>query len=171
MGNQIVVVGGRTAGTSAAEVIPTEVFDGTSWHDAAGISGVVFQTYPSLKALYAAYTAKVSSLNSGPFKQNYGDCSSQAASGEVGWNHLFQHPAKYTVEEMASGTVKDDQAAGRVFCNNTQGHESMVWTQDAGKMLGYVYGPVQGQRVKLVGARTPQHWPGDRCAAWLAAGD
>jgi len=25
---------------------------------AAGVSGVVFQTYPSLKALYAAYTAK-----------------------------------------------------------------------------------------------------------------
>ena len=37
MGNKIVVVGGRTAGTSAAEVTPTEVFDGTSWHDAAGI--------------------------------------------------------------------------------------------------------------------------------------
>jgi non-specific serine/threonine protein kinase len=36
-GNKIVVAGGRTAGTSAAEVIPTEVFDGTSWHDAAGI--------------------------------------------------------------------------------------------------------------------------------------
>jgi predicted Ser/Thr protein kinase len=37
VGNQIVVVGGRTAGTSPAEVIPTEVFDGISWHDAAGI--------------------------------------------------------------------------------------------------------------------------------------
>ena len=37
VGNKIVVVGGRTAGTSPAEVIPTEVFDGTSWHDAAGI--------------------------------------------------------------------------------------------------------------------------------------
>ena len=37
VGNKIVVVGGRTAGTSAAPVVPTEVFDGTSWHDAAGI--------------------------------------------------------------------------------------------------------------------------------------
>jgi non-specific serine/threonine protein kinase len=37
VGNQIVVAGGRTAGTSAAEVVPTEVFDGTSWRDAAGI--------------------------------------------------------------------------------------------------------------------------------------
>ena len=38
--NKIVVVGGGPpAGMSAAEVVPTEVFDGTSWHDAAGISG------------------------------------------------------------------------------------------------------------------------------------
>jgi Kelch motif len=37
VGNKIVVVGGRIAGTSPAEVIPTEIFDGTSWHDAAGI--------------------------------------------------------------------------------------------------------------------------------------
>ena len=37
VGNEIVVAGGRTAGSSPAEVAPTEVFDGTSWHDAAGI--------------------------------------------------------------------------------------------------------------------------------------
>ena len=37
VGNKIVVVGGRTAGTSPAEVATTEVFDGTSWHDAAPI--------------------------------------------------------------------------------------------------------------------------------------
>jgi non-specific serine/threonine protein kinase len=37
VGNKIVVAGGRTAGTPPAEVIPTEIFDGTSWHDAAGI--------------------------------------------------------------------------------------------------------------------------------------
>ena len=35
VGNKIVVVGGRTAGTSPQEVATTEVFDGTSWHDAA----------------------------------------------------------------------------------------------------------------------------------------
>jgi non-specific serine/threonine protein kinase len=34
VGNKIVVVGGRT-GTPAQDVAPTEVFDGTSWHDAA----------------------------------------------------------------------------------------------------------------------------------------
>jgi N-acetylneuraminic acid mutarotase len=37
VGNEIVVVGGRTAGSSPQEVAPTEVFDGTSWHDATGI--------------------------------------------------------------------------------------------------------------------------------------
>ena len=37
VGNKIVVVGGRTAGSTAEPVTPTEVFDGASWHDAAGI--------------------------------------------------------------------------------------------------------------------------------------
>ena len=36
VGNKIVVVGGRT-GATQKPVTPTEVFDGTSWHDAAGI--------------------------------------------------------------------------------------------------------------------------------------
>src|SRR4029077_15879932 len=35
--NEIVVVAGRTAGSSPADIAPTEVFNGTSWHDAAGI--------------------------------------------------------------------------------------------------------------------------------------
>ena len=34
-----------------------------------GITGVVFQTYPNLTALYTAYMAKVASLNSGQFKR------------------------------------------------------------------------------------------------------
>ena len=109
---------------------------------AAGVSGVVFQTYPSLKALYAAYTAKVTSLNTNKFRQNFSDCGSQGTYGEVGWNHLFKHTRSYTVDEMTMGTVKDDQAAGRVFCNYTQGLEYMVWTQNDGRMMGYVVGPV-----------------------------
>src|SRR4029077_21018436 len=44
---------------------------------AAGISAVIFQTYPSLKALYAAYTARVTALNSNQFKQNFSDCGSE----------------------------------------------------------------------------------------------
>src|SRR6185437_14660275 len=49
---------------------------------AAGITGVMFQTYPSLNALYAAYRAKITSLNSGKFKQNFNDCGSTASYGE-----------------------------------------------------------------------------------------
>jgi hypothetical protein len=109
---------------------------------ATGVSGVVFQTYPSLKALYAAYTAKISSLNSGQFKQNFNDCGFQATYGEVGWNHQFQHPKTYTVDQMSMGMVTDDQAAGRVFCTFTQGSEYMVWTQDDGHLMAYVAGPL-----------------------------
>ena len=107
-----------------------------------GVSGVVFQTYPSLKALYAAYMAKVTALNSSQLKQNFNDCGAQGTYGEVGWNHLFQHTKAYSVDQMTMGMVKDDQAAGRVFCNYTQGLEYMVWTQNDGRMMGYVAGPV-----------------------------
>jgi serine/threonine-protein kinase len=109
---------------------------------AAGISGVVFQTYPNQKALYAAYTAKVTALNTNKFRQNFNDCGSQDTFGEVGWNHLFQHTRSFTVNQMIMGTVRDDQAAGRVFCNYTQGLEYMVWTQNDGHLMGYVAGPV-----------------------------
>jgi hypothetical protein len=43
---------------------------------------------------------------------------------------------------MITGSITDDQAAGRVFCNYTQGLEYMVWTQNDGHLLGYVAGPV-----------------------------
>ena len=124
-----------------------------------GISGVVFQTYPNLKATYAAYTAKVASLNSGHFQQNFNDCQSQTTYGEVGWNHQFQHPKTYTVDQMSMGMVTDDQAAGRVFCNYTQGLEYMVWTHDDGHLMAFV-GPGARGRVELVGRGPPQHRPG-----------
>jgi len=108
----------------------------------AGISGVVFQTYPNLKAMYAAYMTKVASLNSGHFQQNFNDCQTEATYGEVGWNHQFQHMKTFTVDQMSMGMVTDDQAAGRVFCNYTQGLEYMVWTQDDGHLMAYVAGPV-----------------------------
>ena len=109
---------------------------------AAGISGVVFQTYPDQKALYAAYTAEVSSLNSGKFRQDFADCGSQATYGEVGWNHLYQHTRKYTVDQMTMGLVTDDQAAGRVSCTYTQGLEYMVWASNDSHLMGYVAGQV-----------------------------
>jgi len=111
---------------------------------ATGISGVVFQTYPNQQALYTAYMAKVTALNTNQFRQNFKDCGAQATYGEVGWNHLFQHTRAFTVAQMTMGSVRDDQAAGRVFCNYTQGLEYMVWTQNDGHLMGYVAGPVHG---------------------------
>jgi serine/threonine protein kinase len=130
---------GQLPPSSCKQDNPTHV---TCTAPAAGISGVVFQTYPSLKALYAAYTAKVRAVNSNQFRQNFNDCGSEATFGEVGWNHLFKHTRNYTVAQMTMGTVRDDQAAGRVFCNYTQGLEYMVWTQNDGHLMGYVAGPV-----------------------------
>jgi serine/threonine protein kinase/N-acetylneuraminic acid mutarotase len=130
---------GLLPSSACTQDTPTHV---TCTAPATGITAAVFQTYPSLTALYAAYTAKVSSLNSGQFKQNFSNCGSQYTSGEVSWNHMFQHTRMYTVDQMTMGLVKDDQATGRVFCNYTQGLEYMVWTQNVGNMLGYVYGPV-----------------------------
>jgi serine/threonine-protein kinase len=110
---------------------------------AGGITAAIFQTFPSQQALYTAYTAKVAALSPGnTFKQNFADCESQVTYGETGWNHLFKHTSKYTVDQMTMGKVTDDQAAGRVFCNYTQGLEYMVWTQNDGHLLGYVAGPV-----------------------------
>ena len=109
---------------------------------APGISAATFRTYPSLAGLYAAYTVRVQSLNSGKFQANFQDCGLEQTAGEVGWNHMFQHPKTYTVAQMAGGMVTDAQAAGRVFCNFATGQEDFVWTQDDGHMLGYAAGPV-----------------------------
>jgi serine/threonine-protein kinase len=111
---------------------------------APGIGTVSFRTYPSLTALYGAYTAQVSSLNSGKFQANFQDCGSEQTYGEVAWNHMFQHPKTYSIAQMTAGTLTDDQAAGRVFCNFTNGQENFVWTQDNGHLLAYVAGPVHG---------------------------
>jgi hypothetical protein len=109
---------------------------------APGITEVTFQTYPSLTALYDAYTAQVTGLNSGKFQANFADCGLQQTYGEVAWNHMFQHPKTYSVAQLSSGKLTDDQAAGRVFCNLANGQESYVWTQNNGHLLAVVVGPV-----------------------------
>ena len=108
---------------------------------APGINEVEFHTYPNLTALYNAYMTETMSLgSSSQFKQNYNDCGLQQTVGEVGWNHQFQHPKTYTVDQMSMGMIRDDQAAGRVFCNFTQGSEYFVWTQNDGHLMGVVAG-------------------------------
>src|SRR5690349_1158725 len=137
----------NNSGDATGQLPPSACTQDTRTHvtctaRATGMTAAVFQTYPSLKALYAAYTAKVSSLNSGQFKQNFSNCGTQAINGEVGWNHLPTHTSNYTVAQMTAGLVTDDQAAGRVSCTFTQNQEYLVWTQNDGNMLGYAYGPV-----------------------------
>jgi Protein kinase domain len=108
----------------------------------AGVDHVIFQTYPSLTALYAAYLARVNSLNSGQFQANYQDCGLQQTVGEVSWNHQFHHSKSYSIAQLESGKLKDDQAAGRLYCNYENGQEDMVWTQNDGLLLGWVMGPL-----------------------------
>jgi serine/threonine-protein kinase len=107
-----------------------------------GVNGVIFRTYPSLTALYAAYVKQVDSLSPGPFQANIGDCESNYTHGEVAWNHQFQHLRNYSVEQMSSGMVTDTQAIGRVFCIFNNGQENIVWTQNDGHLLAWVAGPV-----------------------------
>jgi hypothetical protein len=109
---------------------------------APGITQVTFRTYPSLTALYDAYTAQVQGLDSGKFQANFQDCGIEQTYGEVSWNHQFQHPKTYSVAQMSAGMVTDAQAAGRVFCTFANAQEDFVWTQDDGHLLGYVAGPV-----------------------------
>jgi serine/threonine protein kinase len=140
LANKSADAAGELPPSTCKQGVPTVV---TCSAPAAGITAAIFQTFPDQQALYAAYTAKVAQLSPGSkFKQNFSDCESQLTYGETGWNHQFKHTSKYTVDQMTRGMVTDDQAAGRVFCNYTQGLEYMVWTQNDGHLMGYVAGPV-----------------------------
>jgi serine/threonine protein kinase len=114
--------------------------DVTCSQPAPAISTARFRTYPSLTALYSAYKATVKSLGQNPFKQNFGDCTTRLTSGEVAWNHDYQHPRKYTVSQMTSPGFPDNDAAGRLFCTFTNSQLYMVWTQNDGRMLGTMNG-------------------------------
>jgi len=140
LANKSADAAGELPPSTCKQGVPTVV---TCSAPAAGITAAIFQTFPDQQALYAAYTAKVAALSPGnTFKQNFADCESQLTYGETSWNHQFHHTPKYTVDQMIMNKVTDDQAAGRVFCNYTQGLEYMVWTQNDGHLLGYVAGPV-----------------------------
>jgi serine/threonine protein kinase len=100
-----------------------------------------FQTFPTLKELYAAYVAKVKSLSSGHFRINYGDCTKDTVDGEVSWNHQYQHLRKYPLAQSESGMLNDGtQAAGRLFCTFSNSILTIMWTQNSGRMLGFLQG-------------------------------
>jgi tRNA A-37 threonylcarbamoyl transferase component Bud32 len=111
-----------------------------------------FTTYPSLQALYAAYKSQLNGL-ADPHGFNWGTCGPKGpkgsalnlAAGESGWNHMEQHPKQYTLQAAESGNLNEEsQLAGRVFCAVPSGQnaESIVWTQNSGRLLGVVSGPI-----------------------------
>jgi hypothetical protein len=104
------------------------------------VDEVTFNTYPSLKSLYAAYEARAAQLAQAPFRANVGNCTESDVNGEIGWNHDFKHPSTYPISMFTSGTITDDKAAGRMFCTFTGGLLYLLWTQDDGRILGELAG-------------------------------
>jgi hypothetical protein len=112
-------------------------------HPYEGVETADFLTYDSLRALYGEYKKKVAQLSGRPFtarRSNRGECNRFHTSGELSWNHNFEHPQTYSLAEVAAGRLSDDQAAGRVFCTVTSGRLVMVWTENDGRLLGQISG-------------------------------
>ena len=116
------------------------------------IASVTFATYPSLTALYTKYQEIIDNLTRKSFGsvENAHVCGALAPNptAENTWNHTDQYLTKYSVTQLASGTVSDDAAMGRVFCEQTpNGSEYIVWTQDFGHLLGYATGAASHEQV------------------------
>jgi serine/threonine protein kinase len=110
-------------------------------HPYLGIDQARFRTYPALNALYASYEQRVRGLSDGRLPVNFGDCTRAKISGEISWNHNYEHPRHFSLAQVASGTLRDDtQAAGRVFCRLRNGVITIVWTDNHAQMLGTVTG-------------------------------
>jgi hypothetical protein len=110
-----------------------------------GVAQVYYQNYSSLTALYDAYKALVAELDGGTFRQNTGTCGNSAVSyAEFGWNQEEGHPHNFTVAQMASGTVGQIFASGRMACFATRtSHgvsQDIVWTIDGGPAMGVAIG-------------------------------
>lgn len=108
---------------------------------AKGIATVTFETYPTLTALYTAYQQQIQLAN-GSFSQNTRTrCSNEiAAYAETGWNHVEDHPTRYTVAQMESPGFNQVDAMGRQACFLAGGKPYLIWTTDVGKMLAVARG-------------------------------
>jgi hypothetical protein len=104
------------------------------------INSATFQTFPSLGALYAAYVTQVKAFSAGHFRENFGECTPRKTNGEVGWNHNYEHPRRYSLAQLRSGSTTDDQAAGRAFCTFQGGRYHLLWTMNDGRLLGSLVG-------------------------------
>jgi serine/threonine protein kinase len=109
------------------------------------IQSVTFRTFPSLAAMYTDYEQIIGNLSGKPAGsvENQHVCGDLAPepTAENTWNHSDGYYTKYSISQMVSGKVSNDVAMGRVFCAQTSsGSEYIVWTQNAGHMLGYATG-------------------------------
>ena len=110
-------------------------------HPAGAIDTAVFQTFPSLDALYSGYVSAVASLTRvQPIATNFGECSAHSSNGEISWNHNFMHRRTYSLEQLMYGQVDENKAGGRLFCGFANGQFHIVWTMNDGRMLGEVTG-------------------------------
>ena len=118
------------------------------------IASASFQTFSTLGALYGAYQADVAAMAGKPFRavENTQNCGSPAPEpmGEISWNHSDQHTLRYSVAQMASGTVPYDVAAGRMFCIQLPGGgENIIWTENYGRLLVVAKGAASHEQVWL----------------------
>ena len=105
------------------------------------VSQTTFRTYPTLRALYRAYTREYRTITGASFKADFNDCTERQDQGEVSWNHDSQHSRAYSVQDLASGMTPPDQAFGRVFCTYSTSYAFyIVWTQNQGNLLAIVTG-------------------------------
>lgn len=123
---------------SSCKAMSTTMVSCTQPHYA--INAVVFQTFPSMPALYAAYEARVKALSGAPFRANFSDCSRTSTNGEIAWNHDFEHTRKYPMRMFTSGQITDDKAAGRMYCTFSNDVLDLVWTQNDGRLLAELTG-------------------------------
>lgn len=105
------------------------------------VSTATFTTYPSLRRLYAAYEDTARRLSGRPFTANRGDCDRRQSSGEVSWNHDYEHPRGYSVAQMIDNRLSPStEAAGRLFCTLDDAGFHIVWVQNDGRLLGSLDG-------------------------------
>jgi serine/threonine-protein kinase len=102
-----------------------------------GIGPVTFLVFPSRSALYAAYQEDAKKLEPG-WRENFlGGCDGNpSVVGEASWSHEREFFTSYTIAQMTAGNA--GPVSGRVFCTNSNGVETFVWTQNQGNMLAYV---------------------------------
>lgn len=132
----------------AAGLVPTKACTATDTHvvctqPTTAIRKLEMETFPDVQSLYDAYSRDAEQLRGAPLELNVGNCNSRERSGEVSWNHQYQHPKTYTIDDHMSGDLmKDGSAEGRLACSISGSFMTIVWSDDCGNLLGRIEGPV-----------------------------